>query len=185
VHFSITAGSTQYQDDYASIAFGDFPSLKPGDAYNFVVGDGTDSSGNGSPGYSNALHKAFGASRCVCVRSYIQSGGAVPAYLYKPGMLGDVYSGSPSSAVGPNPVSNTIDICPTLFLEGRATTATGAVNPGLYGIPHNLGSGFDNRQQLTPAIGLPGHVLITLRIGGYPTVAQSSRFALDITGPWS
>lgn len=188
VHFSIAAGSTIYQDDYASIAFGDFPSLKAGDAYNFVVvGDTTDSSGSGSPGFSNALHKSFGATGAYVVRSYIQSGGAVPVYLYKPGMLGgDVYSGSPSSAVGPNPISNTIDVCPTLFLEGSSYNGNrrGEI-PGLYGIPHNLGSGFDNRQQLTPAIGLPGHVLITLRIGGYQTVSQSSRFALDITGPWS
>lgn len=187
VHFSITAGSTAYQDDYASIAFGDFPSLKAGDAYNFVVvGDISDTSSSGSPGFQNSLHSAYGSTGAYVVRSYIQSGGAIPVYLYKPGMMGSGFSGSPASATGPNPISNTIDICPTLFLEGTAYTGNrrGEI-PGLYGIPHNLGSGFDNRQQLTPAIGLPGHVLITLRIGGYSIITQSSRFALDVTGPWS
>lgn len=187
VHFAATSGAAQYPEDYASVAFGDFPSLKAGDAYNFiVVGDTIDTSGIGSPGYNNSLHKAYGFNGAYVVRSYVQSGGAIPAYLYKPGMMGDVWSGSPSSAAGPNPISNTIDICPTLFLEGASYNGNrrGEI-PGLYGIPHNLGTGFDNRQQLTPAIGLPGHVLITLRIGGYPTVSQSARFALDITGPWA
>lgn len=187
VHFSITAGSTLYQDDYASIAFGDFPSLKAGDAYNFVVvGDISDTSSSSSPGFQNSLHSANGSIGSYVVRSYIQSGGSVSAYLYKPGLLNNYWSGYPSYATGPNPISNTIDICPTLLLEGQNYNGNrrGEI-PGLYGIPHSLGSGFDNRQQLTPAVGLPGHVLITLRIGGYQTAAQSSRFALDITGPWS
>lgn len=187
VHFAATSGGTLYPDDYASIAFGDFPSLKAGDAYNFiVVGDVADTSASGSPGMQNSLHSAYGSIGSYVVRSYIQSGGSISAFLYKPGQLNSYWSGSPNYATGPNPISNTIDICPTLLLEGPSFNGNrrGEI-PGLYGIPHYLGSGFDNRQQLTPAVGLPGHVLITLRIGGYQTAAQSSRFALDITGPWS
>lgn len=186
--FVATANSGMYPNDYAMIAFGDFASLKSGDAYNFiVVGDTADTSGSASPGYNNALHAAANGQGAFVVRSYVQSGGAVPVYLFKPGFTSNNWSGYQAPGafpVGPNPINNAIEICPTLLYEGGFNGNRRGDIPGLYGIPHALGSGFDNKAQLTPAIGLPGHVLITLRFGGYASASGSARCAIDVTGPW-
>ena len=190
VHLAI-ATSSIYPNDYASIAFGDFPSLKAGDAFNFlVVGDTLDTSGSGSPGIGNALHVGGGSAGAYIVCSYAQVGGSIPAYLYKPGFhVPAAYSGQQGSGItwppGPNPINGAIEICPTLVLEGSLTSGSRRGElPGLYGIPHALGAAFDSKDTLTPAIGLPGHVLVALRFHGYATAAQSSRFAIDVTGPW-
>lgn len=190
VHLAIATSST-YPNDYASIAFGDFPSLKAGDAFNFlVVGDPWDTSASGSPGAANALHVGGGAAGAYIVCSYAQIGGAIPAYLYKPGFANlSAYSGQQGSGItwpaGPSPINGSIEICPTLILEGSLTSGSRRGElPGLYGIPHALGAAFDSKDILTPAIGLAGHTLVTLRFHGYTTAAQSSRFAVDVTGPW-
>lgn len=190
VHLAIATSST-YPNDYTSIAWGDFPSLKAGDAFNFiVVGDTWDTSGSVSPGSGNALHVGGGSTGAYIVCSYAQVGGAIPAYLYKPGFTSlGAYSGQQGGGItwppGPNPINGGIEICPTMILEGSLASGSrrGEI-PGLYGIPHALGSAFDSKDTLAPAIGLAGHTLVTLRFHGYASAAQSSRFALDVTGPW-
>lgn len=188
VHLAIAPSGT-YVVDYDSVAFGDFPSLKSGDAYNFVVvGDIYDMSGSTSPGTYNALHFGQSSSGAYIVCSYTQIGGAVPASLYKPGFVSGNFSGAQvggSFPVGPNPINGGVEICPTMLLEGNLNGNRRGEIPGLYGIPHALGASFDSKDQLVPAVGLPGHVLIALRIGGYQAASSSGRFALDVTGPWS
>lgn len=182
----MTAPSATYPHDYALCAAGDYPSLKAGDAYPvIVVADPSDTSGSGSPGYNNALNMHASAIGAWLMRPYTQVGGALGAYLYKPGFVMANPSGSTGHALGPNPINNALEVCPTLFVEGTNPQGNrrGEV-PGLYGIPHYLGSSFDTKDRITPAVGLPGHTLIAVRYYGNQTLAQSFRFAVDITGPW-
>lgn len=185
VHIAI-AHYSGYQLDYALVSAGDFPSLKAGDAYRWmVVGDPGDNSGSGSPGIYNALLIHAGNAGAYIMRGYTQTGGAIPAYLYKPGFPVPAYSGSTSHPAGPNPINNAVEISPTLVLDGgNANGNRRGELPGLYGIPHNLGSAFDTKSRISASIGLPGHTLLAVRFYGTSSAATSYRFALDITGPW-
>ena len=180
------ANSSTYPLDYSLCSAGDYPSLKVGDAYPvIVVADPSDTSGSGSPGYNNALNLPYGSAGAWLMRPYTQIGGALAAYLYKPGFLSTNASGSTGHPPGPNPINNAIEVCPTLIYEGATVQGNRRGElPGLYGIPHNLGSAFDSKDRITPAVGLPGHTLIAVRYYGNATLAQSFRFAIDITGPW-
>lgn len=181
----LIAHSAAYPDDYGLQVAGDFPSLKAGDAYRvLVVGEIGDNSSGGSPGINNSIHAYGGSVGAYVMRPYAQVGGAISAYLYKPGFVQAVSSGHNNHPIGPNPINNGLDICPTLFLEQGANGSRRGEVPGVYGIPHYLGSGFDNKTRINAAVGLPGHTLISVRYWGQPTLAQSYRAAIDITGPW-
>ena len=178
----LTAYYSSYANDYTPAFFGDFPSLKAGDAYNFLVCGETSNSPAQYVGNSTMTGQD-GSNGLFIVRSYTQAGGSVPATLRKPGLLSS--SGAGSAAPGPNPINGGIEIIPTLVYEGQGTTAPRrGVLPGLYGIPHSLGTSFDSRQQISAVEGLPGHVLIGVR---YSTASVSNgyRYAVDVTGPWS
>lgn len=175
-----------YQTDYGLCSAGDFPSLKAGDAYRFLVaGEILDNSSGGSPGTYNALHNYAGSVGTYVMRPYSQVGGSVPVYVYKPGFTVQAWSGHGNHPVGPNPINSGIDLCPTLFLEGANQTGNrrGEV-PGLYGIPHYLGAAFESRDRIPAAIGLPGHTLIAVRFFGTISPTLSYRAAIDITGSW-
>lgn len=177
----LTAYYSSYPNDYAPAFFGDFPSLKAGDAYNFLLCAETSSTPSQYVANSSMIN-AEGSNGLFIVRSYAQAGGSVPATLRKPGLPSS--SGSFSNPPGPNPINGGIEIVPTLVYEGQGSSAPRrGVLPGLYGIPHNLGAAFDSRQQITAVEGLPGHVLIGVR---YSTASGSNgyRYAVDITGPW-
>lgn len=177
----LTAYYSSYANDYTTAFFGDFPSLKAGDAYNFLLCAETSSTPSQYVGNSSMIN-AEGSNGLFIVRSYAQAGGSVPATLRKPGLPSS--SGSSSNPPGPNPINGGIEIVPTLVYEGQGSSAPRrGVLPGLYGIPHNLGAAFDSRQQITAVEGLPGHVLIGVR---YSTASGSNgyRYAVDITGPW-
>ncbi len=182
VHVMI-ASSSSYPDDYASVCAGDFPSLKAGDAYNVMIcGDVSDTSSSGSPGTNNALHASSGSTGAFIMRPYTQIGSAIPAYLYKPGFTYAAPSGTANHPIGPNPINNGIELSPTLFLEGNTASGNrrGEV-PGLYGIPHYLGASYDSKARIVADVGLPGHTLMAVRYYGAPALAQSYRFAIDIT----
>ena len=184
VHILI-AHSATYPDDYGLHVAGDFPSLKAGDAYRvLVVGEIADNSSGNSPGLNSSIHAAGGGVGAYVMRPYAQVGGPIPVYIYKPGFVMAGLSGQNNHPVGPNPINNGLDICPTLFLEQTANGSRRGEVPGVYGIPHYLGSGFDNKTRINAAVGLPGHSLIAVRFGGYPSLTQSYRAAIDITGPW-
>lgn len=177
----LTANYSAYPNDYNPYYFGDFSSLKSGDAYNFmVVADTADQSSSQYVGF-NALTYNSSIAGVYTVRSYTQAGGSVQAVLRKPGLItsGSGDSGNPP---GPNPINNSLDVIPTLIYEGVASNAPrrGAV-PGIYGIPHALGGSYDSKQQIAAVVDLPGHVMIGVR---YYTASGGSRYAVDITGPW-
>lgn len=181
----LVAHSATYPEDYGLQVAGDFPSLKAGDAYRvLVVGEIADYSSGGSPGLNSSIHAPSGVVGAYVMRQYAQVGGSIPVYVYKPGFVQNGLSGQSNHPVGPNPINNGLDICPTLFLEQTANGSRRGEVPGVYGIPHYLGSGFDNKTRINAAVGLPGHSLIAVRFGGYQSLTLSYRAAIDITGPW-
>ena len=107
----------------------------------------------------------------------------MPGVLRKPG-LASFYSGENTHPPGPNPVNNSLDVVPTLVYEGAGTTALRRGHiPGVYGIPHALNTGYDNKQEISAVVDLPGHVLIGVRY--YSAGGNGGRrYAVDITGPW-
>lgn len=171
-----------YINDYAPFCWGDFPSLKAGDAYNFLVAaDTSDLSANSSVGRGGSLGSWGGNLGVFIVRSYAQIGGSISGYTLKPG-LQDTWSGSTALPVGPNPVNNSLDIIPTILIDGANSVGNRrGIVPAIYAIPHRLGDLYDSKQPISAIIGLPGHVLIGVRFGGG---AGNYRFAVDITGPW-
>lgn len=171
-----------YAADYMPSFFGDFSSLKSGDAYNcVVVGETSDGSSNSYVATNASLLLSWSSYNTFIVRSYTQSGGSAPATLNKPGMPGSS-SGSVNNPPGPNPVNNSLEVTPTLIYEGTTNTAPRrGVIPGIYGIPHYVGTGYDNKQEIVGVDGLPGHVLWPVK---YMSSGGGYRYAVDITGPW-
>lgn len=179
----LIAYSASYPNDYAPYAFGDFPSLKSGDAYPFIVA--ADVSNYVSATYigDGALNSANSAVGVFVVRNYTQVGGALPAKLAKPGLF--VASGASALPPGPNPINNSIELSPTLIYEGTGINANRrGTLPGVYGIPHFVGTAYDSKQAIPAAIGLPGHVLIGVRYYSANDPSSGYRYAIDITGPW-
>jgi len=177
----LIARYSAYTTDYEASFFGDFPSLKAGDAYNFALvaetADVTSASsvGAGAPGQKEATAGVY------IMRSYSQLGASIPAMLRKPGL--EVQSGSVSLPTGPNPINNGIEVCPTLLFEQSGPTANRRGElPGLYGIPHSLGSAYDSKSVVSSVAGLPGHSLLFVR---YLSSAATNgyRYAIDL-GPW-
>lgn len=87
--------------------------------------------------------------------------------------------------MGPNPINNGIDLCPTSIIEGGSGTGNRrGMLPAVYGIPHNLGATFDSKDIIPDVLGLPGHSILAVRFYGASSASGSYRFAIDITGPW-
>lgn len=171
-----------YPNDYDPICFGDMVSLKSGDAYPFLVAGNTGSAVSQYVGSGNALTSNSSASGVFVVRSYTQSGGAITAQLSKPGLWGG--SGQTNLPLYPNPVNNSMEICPTVIYEGiNSTAARRGDLPGLYGIPHAMGTNLDSKQTVSDIDGLPGHVLMGVRYSS-ASYGAGYRYAIDITGPW-
>lgn len=166
--------------DYAPSYFGDFPSLKSGDAYNcMLTADPSDNSQYPYVGYL-PLVQHDGTGGVYIVRSYTQVGESIPGTLRKPGLVG--LSGGSNLPIGPNPINNSLELCPTLLYEQTGTSANrrGSI-PGVYGIPHALGAGYGNKTTLTAPLGLPGRTLLFVQ--NYSN-GGGGRYAIDITGPW-
>lgn len=175
-----------YVDDYETTFWGDFPSEKAGDAYNAIICANIENKSSfGSPGAFNAAHNQSQGVGVFLVRNYSQIGGAIQGFLAKPGQLSGTWSGHGTLPIGPNPINNGLDVSPTLILEG--TSASGnrrGIVPGLYGIPHYLGSAYESKTIVGDVVGLPGHSLMFMRFGGYGSASLSYRYAFDISGPW-
>lgn len=171
-----------YASDYAPSCFGDMNSLKSGDAYHFIVSAYTNATGSQYVGNSSGLLNQYSDVGTFIVRSFTQVGGAIAGLLTKPGLW--LNSGSGNLPLYPNPVNNSMEVCPTLIYEGaNATVARRGDLPGCYGVPHYMGANLDSKQTVSDMDGLPGHTLIGVR---YQTASTATgyRYVMDITGPW-
>lgn len=174
-----------YPLDYEPIVWGDYLSERVGDAWPCIlVANPSDSSGDTSPGTHNALLNWAWDMGSWLVRPYTGIGGSLAGLIAKVGQQA-AWSGDSSLPPGPNPINNAIDLSPSIIVEGSSTLGNRrAVLPAIYGLPHNMGSGFDSKDVIPSALGLPGHAIMAVRYYGGNSVAASRRFAIDITGPW-
>lgn len=174
------ARGTTYPQDYEATFFGDFESLKSGDAYRFmVIGNTSDLSGNESIGTASAMGKRDDGTGVYIVRGYSQLAGSTTALLRRPGQYG-FYSGGSDNPTGPNPVDNGLEVCPTLIYEGGTSTALRRGHlPCIYGLPHYVGAAYDTKSVITAAAGLAGHRLMGVRFGT-STQAAGCRLLIDL-----
>ena len=180
----MTAYYASYGYDYTPVFFGDVLSIKPGDAYRcMLTGDSADRSTNSNVGSGAPLVAQDRSDGVFWARSYTQVGGAIVGSLRHPGLLAD--SGNPVHPTGPNPINNSLYVIPTLAFDGSGLAANyRGVVPGIYSIPHNVGTNFGSKSKTVGADGLPGRTLVGVHYqsvtggGGY-------RYMIDISGPWN
>lgn len=165
------------------MGFGDFASLKAGDAYNCALfgmsslgyGGGT-GSGGGLGGGDSSL--GAGTFNITVARAYSQLGGSIAA---KSIALFNSPSGVvASSFVYPSPIDSGFLLSPlTPFCE---TVAGGYAARGF--APGYLqilgGNAIAHHEMLQPVVSLPGRRILGLA----PYVQASCRIGIDMTGPW-
>lgn len=165
------------------MGFGDFASLKAGDAYNCALfgmislgyGGGTSSTGGLGGGDSTLGTSNFAIT---VARAYSQLGGSIAtkpiALLNSPsGLVG-------SSFVYPSPIDSGFLLSPlTPFCEPVAGGyAARGFAPGYLQILG--GNAIAHHEMLQPVVSLPDRRILGLA----PYVQASTRIGIDITGPW-
>ena len=182
--FVMTAYHAAYGYDYTPIFFGDALSIKSGDAYQCVIAaDTANVSTNNNVGSGQPLISVDNAAGVFWARSYTQVGSAMVGSLRHPGLIAQ--SGSANHPTGPNPINNSLYVIPTLAFEGAGSGANyRGIIPGMYNIPHNVGTSFGSKSKTVGADGLPGRTLLGVHYQS-STVSGGFRYMIDISGPWS
>ena len=160
-------------------AFGDFISLKSGDAYNcFINGMGAFNNGSttGNLGAIVASGTTTAVAGCYVARTYAQSGSAINVSMmgYGGGTLGNstIYA-------YPNAADAGALFAPVMIIEPTGTLLRGRM-PGFYNILHN--AAFNHYDQITGVTGLSGVTLVVLA-SSY--IGSATYFAIDKTGLWT
>lgn len=180
----MTAYYSSYGYDYTPVFFGDALSIKSGDAYRcMLAGDWSDFSINSNVGSGRPLVSVDAYGGVFWARSYVQAGGAQAGTLRHPGLLAN--SGDPVHPTGPNPINNSLYVIPTLAFDGAGNAANyRGVVPGIYSIPHNVGTNFGSKSKTVGADGLPGRTLLGVQYMS-SSVSTGYRYMIDISGPWN
>jgi hypothetical protein len=171
--------------------FGDFDSVKPGDAYScFISGASTNLSNSGnttdqSLGYTWVFGTTFSTQYVpksfTAIGQAQQTGRKPESYSTSNG-----HSGSSSSVPYPNPADNSLLLSRTLLTEVQPFTIRG-VFPGLLWCPQTLGTGtFITLAKINGQRALSGRKLLAINNNGGPASTQVTSVTsfIDITGPW-
>lgn len=181
----MVAYNSSYPADYSPIVFGDLISDKSGDAWPFITSGFGDSGSVVDYNYGSANIVTHACLTISVAKSYSQIGSAVRSKSYIPGAIGTT-SGDSSNPVGPSVVDNSLYVCPVLVQEGTATSAPVRGRfPGIYHLPQFLGAGYANKTKVTGVNGLAGRDLMILTYVSAFKGSSVSKFALDVTGPWT
>ena len=165
--------------------FGDFTSLKSGDAYNTLLA-GSNAAWSGATNNAGQLGSssgfAAGNATMVVARTYAQVGGAM---LSNCSGFGSLISGAPSGAVPvyPSPIDSGLIVMPTfLLIEDNSVQAypVRGVIPGLCQVIGRYP--FNHYQIVDPVVSLPGRKLLAL---GWNVQSQVGMTLMDLTGPWA
>jgi hypothetical protein len=187
----VNTGTTAAEGDGFLYGFGDFNSFKSGDAYSCVI---TGSTTNLSASASNStqtlvyceLLGTAALSQWVA-RSFTSIGGSLQSSRRMESYgTGNAYGGSVASVAYPNGADNSLLLSRTLITETSGPVLRGVL-PGLYFIPHAIGTGsFSHRSKIDGQGPLAGRKLMLVRNAGGPaaTTATQATSAIDITGPW-
>lgn len=166
-------------DSVGTHSFGDYPSLKVGDAYNCML-DGYIASGTGTPTGTKyiANTSTSGDQGFVTARSYSQTGGAVPlAVLRSSHSGGNLYAPSPSVIDSGFVLAAGIPI-----LEGSSPKAVRGYLPGWYDFYNNKPS--THYTVIPDAVGVGGRRILAMSMPAGIAGGQQGQAGFDLTGPW-
>lgn len=171
--------------------FGDFTSVKPGDAYSCAVFGATfDTSATSTSqvhnlGYSYAT--SFTNSGIAVARSYTGLGGSIlPVRRAESMTYGDAHSGWSSGVTYPNPVDNSLILSRMAIVEMNA--ALRGFIRGLLYVPQSVPqAAFNWRDKLDGTGAYAGRKLMAIKSDGSSSSGTNSNgtMVFDITGPWS
>jgi hypothetical protein len=187
----VNTGTTGFEGDGFVYGFGDFNSFKSGDAYScFITGSATNiATGTAAQpstlGYCDLTGTVLREQWVA--RSFTALGGSLQttrrAESYNAAIA---YSGSTASVAYPNGADNSLLLSRTVVSEALGPVNRGVL-PGLYFLPHALGTGtFSHRNKIDGQGPLVGRKLMLVRNVGAPASATPTQAtsAIDITGPW-
>ena len=176
-------------DKYTSLpmAFFDFASLKPGDAYNTILsggkslsyGSGVDYTSNAVGGGNAATTSLAPLGNFALARPYSQLPGAVGICTVAPSSDA-AQSGAYTNQPFPSPIDSGFLMSIATPISEQLSTGT-AYRGFLPGYIHFLANKPIAHHQIFANVGaLAGRKIIGLR----PYVQGSANFGLDLTGPW-
>lgn len=167
-------------DAAALAAFGDFASLKAGDAYNtFLLGlqiVGYTGTPTNPPSFGGInTPDATGDVGFVIARSYSQLAQSVSAVV-----LRGVISGTTGYAISPSVVDSGFVLAGGLpLLEGGTQRAVRGYVPGMYDLLNRKPS--SHYVVLSDVVGVGGRKIMTM---SFTQASGPAQCAIDITGPW-
>lgn len=172
---------TSYPNNRLGFVFGDFVPYKAADAFCAILtASNTESvTYSQSDGNGNALHRGNDPGdpgRGYIARSFTQAGGPVQQVFLA---LGN-YSGYSTGVVYPNPGDNSLLLDKTKLIIEVLTSAARGELPGFWT--------FINSRPATHGVlleaAVPGRVLFIIGTSYSYGGEYSTRWAVDITGPW-
>lgn len=168
----------------ASHCFGDFKSLKSGDAYNTMI-HGSMSTSNGAANGNAIIGGCFGfvsanPAQCCVARAYTQVGDSVGINFVG---VTAYQSGGSSLPVYPSPIDSGMLIFPTTILAETNTTYKHPARGFLMGLCQLLGADpMGHYSIIDPVVSLPGRKVLLLN---WYTGNGRCTVGLDLTGPWA
>jgi hypothetical protein len=176
------AGNT---DGMSQAGFGDFTSLKQGDAYNcFLLGGGTSTAGGYAYAGGLVMSYSYGTTPViggglVCARSYSQGGSAVIMHNVSLNIL----SGGGSLPVYPSPVDGGVTIQPGVLLNELNTPQGHPLRGVLNGV-HSVLSRYPYPHLFIESAvpSLQNRTCISMSIA---TPNGAGSVMVDLTGPWA
>lgn len=169
-------------------AFGDFASLKSGDAYACVLHCTTSDQSNLGSTSSQSLEWCYastGYGGSYLPRSFTALGGSVAANhlaldFINPNASG--YASQPGSPAYPNGPDNALILSKRLIVE--VGVCRRGLYRGLYVTPQSCYNAFSWRDKIDGQGELAGRKLMAVKGGGPAATTASGVVFIDITGPW-
>lgn len=162
------------------VAFGDFPSLKSGDAYNCII-SGHTATQAGLPSATfpmagGSTAGAAGDNSFVIARNYAQTGSAVAATI-----LAVAPSGTVNFAASPSVVDSGFAMANGIPILDKSTTPSPVRGymPGLYHYLNNMPS--LHYTVIPDAVGVGGRKIVSM---AWSTGGTAGVAGFDLTGPW-
>lgn len=160
--------------------FGDFTSLKAGDAYNTVLFF-SNTVFSGSNGYLKLASSDAPAISpfALVARAYAQVSVSIPVATQG---IGNDFSGGPTHSVYPSPVDSGLVILPGMPIREYNVAGGNPVRGILKPLCFFMAIyPFNHQAIIDPVANLPGRKVLALA-GNF--VANPLQFGVDITGPW-
>lgn len=170
--------------------FGDFASLKPGDAYACSLQCGstdlaTNTSGGGGVGHFEYCNSQTPQIGTYLPRSFTTLGGSVaglhaPIEYFAGGVSGA--ANQPTAPASPNGPDNSQILSKKLIIENGVCRR--GMERGLYVIPQNCHNAFNWRDKIDGQGELTGRKLMVIKCGSPAGTTSQGMVLVDITGPW-